>query len=145
MPHPDLFHGHLQELSHAQCFELVRSKRVGRLAYSGPDGLEVLPLNYVIHDEAVVFRTSPYTTLGRQGQGYLDEVDDVDDAAFEVDEIDDYTESGWSVLLKGRLRLVDSDDLPNSLDRPLPWPAGERFLYMRLVPRTVSGRRLLPA
>jgi hypothetical protein len=137
MPHTDGFHGHLQELSHAQCLELVRSKGVGRLAYCGTDGLQVLPLNYVVHDEAVVFRTSPYTTLGRQGQ--------IDDAAFEVDEIDDYTESGWSVLLKGPLRPIDADDLPDSLDRPLPWPAGERFLYMRLTPRIITGRQLFPA
>jgi hypothetical protein len=137
MPHTDWFHGHLQELSHAQCLELVRSKGVGRLAYFGFDGLEVLPLNYVVHDEAIVFGTAPYTALGRQGH--------IDEAAFEVDEIDDYTESGWSVVLKGRLQPVDSDDLPDSMDRPLPWPAGERFLYLRLVARTISGRRLFPA
>jgi uncharacterized protein len=137
MPHTDWFHAQLRELPHEQCLELVRSKSVGRLAYSGTDGLEVLPLNYVVHDGAIIFRTSPYTALGRQGH--------VDEAAFEVDEIDDYTESGWSVLLKGRLRRVDGDELPDSLDRPQPWPAGERFLYMRLVPRAVSGRQLFPA
>jgi uncharacterized protein len=137
MPRTDWFHGQLRELSHTQCLELLRSKGVGRLAYCGVDGLEVLPLNYVVHDGAVVFRTSPYTALGRQGP--------VDDAAFEVDEIDDYTESGWSVLLKGGLQPLDSDDLPDSVDRPLPWPAGERFLYLRLIPRTVTGRQLFPA
>ena len=66
-------------------------------------------------------------------------------AAFQVDEVDDYTESGWSVLVRGTLSPVDSDDLPAPDERPEAWPAGQRSLHLRLTPRSVTGRRLVPA
>ena len=130
------FRGPLQELSTEECLSLVSSKNVGRLAYLGTEGIEVLPLNYVVHDGTLLFRTSPHTSLGRRLR--------LDAAAFEVDEIDDYTQSGWSVLIRGRVEPVDVDELPPSSDRPQPWPAGQRPLHLRLAPRTITGRRLLP-
>ena len=52
--------------------------------------------------------------------------------------------SGWSVLRRGRVEPVDTDDLPPAAARPHPWAAGQRSLRLRLVPRTTTGRRLLP-
>ena len=130
------FQGHLQELSREQCFELLLSRSVGRVAFTTPDGPEVLPLNYVVHEETVLFRTSPHSTLGRQLQ--------LATAAFQVDDIDDFTESGWSVLLRGTVHPVDVDDLPPADQRPRPWASGLRPLHLRLRPTSVTGRRLLP-
>lgn len=130
------FQGHLQELTREQCLELLETRSVGRVAFNTPDGPEVLPLNYVVHDESVVFRTSPHSGLGRQLQ--------VAAAAFQVDDIDDYTESGWSVLLRGSVRPVEFEDLPPADRRPRTWVAGVRSLHLRLLPTTITGRRLLP-
>ena len=92
-PSPVLFRGELRELDVAECRELLGTKKVGRVAYCGSDGPEVLPMNYVVADESLLFRTSPSSALGHRLR--------VDVAAFQVDEVDDYTESGWSVLLRG--------------------------------------------
>jgi nitroimidazol reductase NimA-like FMN-containing flavoprotein (pyridoxamine 5'-phosphate oxidase superfamily) len=129
------FQGQLRDLSQEECLELLASKSVGRIAYDGPDGPEVLPLNFVVQDGSVLFRTSPYSELGRRLR--------LDVAAFQVDEVDDYTQSGWSVLLRGPIEPVEPDDLPPADLRPTAWPAGRRSLHLRLQPRTITGRRLL--
>jgi hypothetical protein len=129
------FRGELLELDIDECWELLRSKRVGRVAYCGPEGPQVVPMNYVVTDDGLLFRTSPYSALGHHLR--------VDVAAFQVDEIDDFTESGWSVLASGTVDPVDPDELTGIEDRPQPWAAGTRPLHLRLSPRTITGRRLL--
>ncbi|MDX6301673.1 MAG: uncharacterized protein QOF53_2887 [Nocardioidaceae bacterium] len=131
------FQGHLKELSEDECLELLTMKTVGRVAYSGPVGPEVVPLNFVLQDGTVLIRTSAYSTLGRRLQLGL--------AAFQVDEIDEFTQSGWSVLLRGPVEPVMDDALPAEDARPVVWPEGERSFHLRLTPRTITGRRLLPA
>jgi len=130
------FRGHLRDITVEECWELLATKRVGRVAYCGPDGPEVLPMNYVVADGSVLFRTAPSSALGHHLR--------LDVAAFEVDEIDDYTESGWSVLVRGTVDPVEPGDLAGIERRPEPWAAGDRPLHLRLAPRTVTGRRLLP-
>jgi nitroimidazol reductase NimA-like FMN-containing flavoprotein (pyridoxamine 5'-phosphate oxidase superfamily) len=130
------FPGRLTELAEDECLELLAGRQVGRLAYTDQDGLAVVPVNYVVQGDTVLFRTSPHTTLGRN----------VDNAsvAFEVDEIDDFTQSGWSVLVRGRAEHVDVDDLPSAAaSRPTPWAEGSRNLTLRIRPRSLTGRRLL--
>lgn len=128
--------GQLRELSRPECLGLIATKSVGRIAYAGPDGPEVVPVNFVLQDDTVLFATSPHSLLGRQPG--------LDGAAFQVDDIDDDSRSGWSVLLRGRVEPVDTDDLPPAEARPEPWAAGQRSLRLRLEPRTTTGRRLIP-
>lgn len=65
--------------------------------------------------------------------------------AFEVDEVDEYTQSGWSVLFTGTAEVVDDvDDLPTDA-RPLPWPEQTRWLFVRVPARSITGRRLYPS
>jgi len=130
------FAGHLRELSRDECLELLATKAVGRVAYCTPDGPEVLPLNYVVEGDTLLFRTSPHSALGRHLR--------LDVAAFQVDEVDDYTESGWSVLVRGTVGPLSTDDLPPAGQRPRPWVEGSRPLHLRLTPRSITGRRLLP-
>jgi hypothetical protein len=131
------FQGWLTELAEDECLELLASKQVGRVAYVDEDGPVTVPVNYVVHDGLVLFRTSPHTSLGRHMHDTP--------VAFEADEIDDVTESGWSVLVRGRAAYVDVDDLPTSTSsRPAPWPQGVRTLHVQVRPQAITGRRLLP-
>ena len=131
------FEGHLHELDERECWEMVRTREVGRVAYDDDRGPMVVPVTYALDDESVLFRVAPYADLARH----------LPDApvAFEVDEIDYFNHTGWSVVLRGSVRRVESSDLPPPDDRPSPWPAGQRTLYLRLTPDTVTGRRLLEA
>ena len=124
-----------QELTDEECLELLSFKRFGRVAYDD-GGPVVLPVNYVVDSGTVLFRTSPYSSLGqhvRSGQ-----------AAFEVDDIDDATGAGWSVLVRGPARYVESTDLPEPEARPTSWRdrEGAQWLHVRITPRSMSGRRV---
>lgn len=126
----------LQELSEEECYELLAARPVGRVAYAVATGPVVLPVNYVLDGRDILFRTSPYTELGREMlRGRV---------AFEVDDIDAFRESGWSVLVRGDAAYDDSDVL-RPLDSPGPWAAGSRHLMVRITPRLVTGRRLIPS
>jgi uncharacterized protein len=125
----------LSELGEDECLELLASKVIGRVAFLDDAGPVVVPVNYVVHDGTVLFRTSPHSAVGRLVREQT--------CAFEVDDIDEVTESGWSVLLRGPATVVGPDDLPSAgADRPLPWPDGVRSMHVRISPRLVSGRRL---
>jgi len=128
--------GKLRELDPSECLELLRSRSVGRVAFCAEDGPVVLPVNYAVHDGDVLFRTSPHNSIARHVNSRP--------AAFQVDEIDDFTQSGWSVLLRGTAELVeDVHDLPQE-DRPVSWAEGTRTLYVRVPGGSITGRRLYP-
>jgi uncharacterized protein len=130
------FPGRLTEMPVGECRDLMGSMSVGRVAFVDEDGPVVLPVNYVLDGEAVLFRTSPANTIGR----HLDSAT----VAFEVDEFDDYTQSGWSVVLRGVATFVMDDELARDQRRPVSWADGVRSLVIRIAPASVSGRRLLP-
>ena len=108
-------------------------------------GSAVLPVNYKWHDGAVVFRTTRHSAMdedlqtGISGGDYL--------VAFEIDEIDVTGRQGWSVLIQGPAHHVESEVERESAVKAgvEPWPAGERELFMRIVPNRVTGRRIQSA
>lgn len=125
------------ELTIEECLELLAGGVIGRVALATPVGPRIVPVNYAMHDEAIVFRTTPYSELGTYGWNT--------DLAFEVDRIDYDNHTGWSVVVVGRAELVEDPDelreIRASWD-PRPWAAGQRNLYMKLTWRDVTGRRL---
>lgn len=131
------FPGRLSELPAGECRELMGSTSVGRVAFVDEDGPLVLPVNYVLDGDDVLFRTAPDNTLGR----HLEDTP----VAFEVDEFDDYTQTGWSVLVRGTATSVGAqDDSRDDSLQPFSWAAGRRSKVVRVAPTSVTGRRLLP-
>lgn len=127
---------HLTELSTAECYELLAARQVGRVAFVVDDTPVVLPVNHAVDGEDIVFRTSPRTELGRRMiHGRV---------AFEVDDFDEFNQTGWSVLLQGSVEYDDSAG-PWPEDEAQPWAEGVRNLVVRIRPRLVTGRRLVGA
>lgn len=125
------------ELSVDECEDLLHGNIVGRAAMATPRGPRIVPVNYAIHDRAIVFRTTPYSELGTYGRNT--------DLAFEIDHLDFAKHQGWSVVAIGRASLVDDPDELNEIRAawdPAPWAAGARHLYLKLRWREISGRRL---
>ncbi len=138
MNQQDVWHpGHLRELDQDECRELLAAHSVGRVAWCEQDGPVVLPVNYTVVESAVIFRTSPHSELARR---FL-----TGPASFQVDEFDDFTQSGWSVLARGRAELIPPDELPDPDDRSEPWAEGTRNIYVRITPHTITGRRVFPS
>jgi len=125
------------ELSYDKCHELLSGGVVGRAAVCTPSGPRIVPVNYSLVDESIVFRTTPYSVLGTYAWNTQ--------LAFEVDQVDYERHLGWSVVALGRGSLVeDSAELAaiRSFWDPRPWAAGVRLVYVRLRWDELSGRRV---
>ncbi len=124
------------ELDVSECRDLLGREVFGRLAFSTDAGPRIVPLNYAVMDEALIFRTTPYSELAREA---------VDrEAAFEVDDIDRDRHSGWSVVALGRVDAPEPRELGDLRTdwAPEPWAGGHRHLVLRLRWRELSGRRI---
>ncbi|KOU22587.1 DNA-binding protein [Streptomyces sp. WM6372] len=127
----------LVPLDEAECRRLLATHGVGRIAVFLPDGPAVLPVNYLVAGSDIAFRTAEGATAARAAGT---------EAAFEIDNIDDVTASGWSVLAVGELAPVaDAEDLHhlNATARSHPWAGGARAHWMKLTPVRLTGRRVV--
>ena len=125
------------ELTVEECLEHLKGGVVGRVAMSTPMGPRIVPLNYAMYDDSIVFRTTPYSELGTYGANT--------NLAFEIDQLDYERHQGWSVVVIGRAELVQDLDEVRAIRAgwdPTPWAGGRRHLYLRLRWRDVTGRRL---
>lgn len=126
----------MYELDPDECQALLRSQRIGRVCLMTPQGVEVVPVNYAVHEGAVVVRTAPDSLLSRFADGTQ--------IAFEVDVVDEQRWSGWSVVARGDGEVHDVDpaeDRPPGT-RPRPWVEGDRSQELRIVWERLTGRRL---
>jgi nitroimidazol reductase NimA-like FMN-containing flavoprotein (pyridoxamine 5'-phosphate oxidase superfamily) len=125
------------EMTEAECQELLRAGVVGRAAACTPSGPHVVPVNYCLIDDAVVFRTTPYSILGSQPRRSL--------IALEIDHFDHERLRGWSVVARGRVEMVvhaaELEKIRGTWD-PGTWAAGGRNLYLRMRWSELTGRRL---
>ena len=131
------------ELGEDESLKLISAGGIGRIAYQSRFGPAVLPVNYQWHDGAIVFRTARHSALdedletGIAGGDYK--------VAFEIDEIDTAGRQGWSVLIQGPAHHVSGDERESTERAGVePWPAGDRELFIRIVPNRVTGRRIKP-
>jgi len=134
----------IEELSEAQCLQLIAPGGVGRIAYESRFGPAVLPVNYRLDGGAVLFRTAEHGPLdedlrtGIAGGAYK--------VAFEIDDIDTAARRGWSVLIQGPAKhLTETErDAAGAADLQT-WAPGARELFVKIVPTRITGRRLGPA
>lgn len=126
---PAMDNGHFTRLSGDECRHLVRGHSVGRVCWLSSDGLQVLPVTYVVAGDRIYFRVDRGSVLG--------ELSGPIGVTFEVDDIDLPTATGWSVLARG---AASSSELPDGIELPAPWAPGRRSLVVAIVPLTYSGR-----
>lgn len=127
----------VEVIDRKECLELLAGDVVGRIAIVEGTGPLVLPVNYGLHGETLVFRTGPGAKLtASRGQ----------QVCFEVDSFDRSTRSGWSVVVRGRLEEVDELDrsFADLEHLAAPWLGIGRPRTIRLVPTIISGRRVRP-
>ena len=101
---------YFERLDVPECLHLLRTGGVGRVAWQdNAEGLTVLPVNYRVIGDSVVFRTSAASTLARLTRPTR--------VAFQVDEIDHATAVGWSVLVRGMSGTCKVRDVVSFLPR----------------------------
>lgn len=127
-------------IDRAECLRLLAANSFGRLAVSMTDRPPLIrPVNYAFDEnsQSVVFRTdagSKFGALVRARQ-----------ASFEIDDRDETTRTGWSVIVSG---LTEEISTRREIERlsggvPEPWVPGARDFWIRIRAFTVSGRRIL--
>ncbi|SHG85196.1 pyridoxamine 5'-phosphate oxidase family protein [Streptoalloteichus hindustanus] len=126
----------LQVLDETECLRLLGSVPVGRIAFTHDALPAVQPVTFVVHEGAVVFRTREGSKLAAATRNAV--------VAFEVDEFDAATRSGWNVTVVGRARVVtDPDELAALAALDLrPWAPGQRDRYVQISVELVQGRRV---
>ena len=132
----------LERLDEDECLRLISPGGVGRLAFSGRYGLTVFPVNYMVHDGSIVFRTAGYSPTDEDLRTGIPAAEF--DVAFEVDSIDEAAREGWSVLIHGPAHHMDTlteHDLAMKTGVE-PWPGGERGHAIRITPTRITGRRI---
>ena len=126
----------LEILHLGDCFGLLGSKPVGRIGFLAGGEVIILPVNFLVDGQDVVFRTAAGSKLSSIEVGHY--------VGFEADAYDPETESGWSVLVSGLAEIVEDDAEVARLDaRDLrSWGHPDEPVWVRIRPSSVSGRRL---
>lgn len=130
----------LTTLSSNECNELLKTRQVGRLGVIAEHYPLIMPVNYAIDEGVVVFRSRPGLKLSSAQFANV---------TFQVDDIDDRTRSGWSVLVRGQAEEVTPAHGKQIIERTIatgvqPWAPGDDFRWVRIIPHGISGRRITP-
>jgi hypothetical protein len=128
----------LEVLSRAEAIALLEGEEVGRLVYTRRALPAIRPVNYAVRGGAILIWTGSSSSLGQAVRGAV--------VAFEVDELDRATRSGWSVTVTGTAQLVTDPELLSRAraDGPVPWAAGVKEHLIRIPLTLVTGRWLGP-
>ena len=139
---PTIWDPEVERLEEAECRRLVAPGGVGRLGYSGRNGVAMIPVRYQLDQDSVVFRTPLDTATdedlrtGIEGAEYR--------VSFEIDEVGPDGREGWMVYIQGSAHHMDPED-----DRMSGWApgggpsgAGTREHFLRITPTYITGRRL---
>ena len=124
----------VEELTTEDCWGLLASQELGRLAYRLVDEVHLVPINYVVDDHTLLFRTGSGNKLLAAALHT--------DVAFEIDWHNDT--SAWSVVVRGNLRRLGESEHHrlDSLPRQ-PWVPTLKYDVVELTPGVVTGRRFL--
>jgi hypothetical protein len=120
----------------SECWALATTQSAGRLGFFREGLLDIFPVNYLVIDEHLYFRTSEDGTIATSH---------LEHAAFQIDHVDKEARSGWTILLNGPATRVEDPTLLTTLWGKAvdePWAPGQRDLFFDLAPTLVRGRRI---
>jgi uncharacterized protein len=127
----------LEILHLGDCFRLLDSVPLGRVGFVAGGEVVILPVNFLVDGQDVVFRTGAGSKLSAVEVGHY--------IGFEADFYDAAAKTGWSVVVNGLAEIVESDEEAARLDALglSSWAglaAGR--VWVRIRPTSISGRRI---
>ncbi len=124
-------HDPIRELGLNECWEFLAGQELGRLAYQLVDELHLVPINYAIDGQTLLFRTAPGSKLLGVILGAP--------VAFEVDAVEG--ETARSVIIRGRARHLPENEEQRADQVPLhPWVDTPKENVVEIVPESITGR-----
>ena len=126
----------LEELSQSECILRLEANGIGRVAAVLDCRPYICPVNYVIHEGAIVFRT-------RRGS-HLHMATNDSYAALEIDSADFMNHEGWTVLVQGRSSHVSDPVEAIALAQvcAAPWAGEARDSFVRILVDEVRGETI---
>jgi len=128
--------GELVELTRSECLRLLADGVVGRVVFTDHALPTVQPVNYLLDDEEIIFRTRNGSKLAAATRNAV--------VAFQLDAFDLTTRTGWTVLGVGEAyEVVDPARLTELADlQSDPW-VREHDAHTLSIPLTIiTGRRI---
>jgi nitroimidazol reductase NimA-like FMN-containing flavoprotein (pyridoxamine 5'-phosphate oxidase superfamily) len=121
-----------------ECRQLLGTAKVGRVVLSIGALPAALPVNYLLVGDSIQFFTGTGSKLDADARNTV--------VGFEVDRIDEESQTGWSVLAVGpAAELTDPQAIDKARKSGLrPWAADRRNHLIRLDPQKLTGRRVSP-
>jgi hypothetical protein len=119
-------------LSEDESWDRLGGVALGRLVTTFAGEPEIFPVNFVVQSRTVLFRSAEGTKLfSAVASGTV---------VFEAD--DHNVAEGWSVIVRGRARVLRTDaDIAEAERAPLmPWTATPKIHYVRITPSDITGR-----
>lgn len=133
----DPYHPTTEKLTRDECWRLMQTQPMGRVAAFMASRLELFPVNFAVIDGTIYIRTAPGTLLST--------VLAAPEVVIEADgtEIRERMPHAWSVVVRGKAEEVSQAHEEEDLDEngPQPWQAGVKDDFVKIVPTEVSGRR----
>lgn len=123
-------------LDREECLRLLATVPVGRIVFTEHALPAIRPVNFVVHDGAIIIRTGEGGKLAAAADGAV--------VAFEADEFDLVALTGWSVTAVGQATVVTDPEVVAEVSA-LPvdtWAPGDRSHYIFIALATVTGRRI---
>lgn len=129
----------LDVLTREESLALLTTATLGRLGLTFGALPTILPVNFRLIDDEIVFRTSIGTKLDAATRNAV--------VAFEVDDLDAMYHTGWSVVVIGVAREVHDADALAVLDAAgiARWAPVECERVVAISTEMVTGRRIRPA
>ncbi len=118
-----------------ESWELLGSGELGRLIINASGRIEVFPVNYVTHQDKIVFRTAEGSKLVALLV--------YPDVVFEADHVAD--DSAWSVIVHGTAeRIHQYQEIAKADELPLrSWVPTHKYNYVEITPGEITGRQML--
>jgi len=123
----------LEVLSPNECWALLVPRGVARVVVPG-DRPALRVVDYATADGLLAFSVPATGVVAGAAQS-------VRHLLMEVDHLDEVSREGWSVVVEGPARVLESSDL---LQQAWPWPRQEGALLVGTAPVSLTGRRLAP-
>lgn len=129
-------HAGMSVLSTGECFELLETVPIGRVAYQADGAIQIFPVTFRVSGTRIVFRSG----LGSK----LDSAEMKRACTFEADQWSETDSQGWSVIVRGIVRPVTDPIRVEALEtlQLRPWLQGPDMGWIEIIELDVSGRRL---
>ena len=126
----------LESVSAREAVRLLSTAVVGRVAFTVGGLPVIVPVTFAVFEDAVVMRTADDTRLATAADGGV--------LAFEADDVDPTTRTGWSVVVTGTAEVV-VDRLGQARIHSVvePFAPGTHDVHIRLPLTSVTGRRVV--